>query len=298
MLRNELKMHGPLLSAALTLCCGCSSAPSEDVAGSDWLESKAAVNNAPSYEHYRDTARRVILGNEVFVVETDMLFDREALLKSHYDDLYVRPTAKSIINKVGGVRDKRANPTDIRYCFSAGWGQNQGTYTAPALDGVRTAIQQAMVAWQGIANVRFTYMSNLDGASCTNTGANPGVDFVVQHYADSSTAIGPFPSLAWASQKLLVPTSGISRLLAIHEIGHTIGFRHEHISAAATPRCSEGGTEGVDYESLTAFDTASVMKYANCTVSSVINGTELSLLDGVGTRLAYGPPNWWWAVLP
>jgi hypothetical protein len=89
----------------------------------------------------------------------------------------------------------------------------------------------------------------------------------------------------------MVPAStGITRLLAIHELGHTIGLRHEHINPAATPFCSEGDTH---YRILTSFDTLSCMKYANCMTGNGINGTEISALDGLGTRSLYGAPARW-----
>jgi hypothetical protein len=274
-----------------TLCCAfwglpaCSASPEQPESG--WVEAGAAENVAPSFEEYRETARTSVGDRDVFIVESDMLFDSEEALKRYYDELHVGLQGKSIINKVNGVADSRPNPTNIRYCFVAGWGVDNGTYTAPALASVRTNIQAAMVNWEGIANIRFVYKSNLDGASCNTDGANPGVDFVVTHWNNASTAIGPFPSNTWANQQLKVPTSGISRLLALHELGHALGYRHEHIHSGASPRCDEGGQR----IELTSFDTASVMKYSNCTQSLVINGTELSALDATGAHMVYGPPS-------
>jgi hypothetical protein len=278
--------------AALTQ--GCSGGTDGGPPDADWTE-PTEVARAPSYEEYRDQALRDGEKLGGFVVEHDMLFSTEEQLLEYYEQLYVNPVDKSIINLAGGVRDRRSNPLNIRYCFAAGWGLNQGGYIAPALNPVRTAIQQAMEAWEGVGRVQFTYQDNLDGASCTTSGMNPGVDFVVQHYDDngSGIAIGPFPSNTFANQQLLVPESGISRLLAIHEIGHSLGFRHEHTHSGASPRCAEGGT----YEELTVFDTQSCMKYSNCTTGSSINGTEISMLDGVGAQTVYGPPDWWWPVL-
>ncbi|WP_437986575.1 hypothetical protein [Sorangium sp. So ce117] len=290
---RHFRAQYPVLAVIAAMSAACSSAPGGEAPGDDWVEKNEDLSTVPTYEQYRDEARRTILGRDVFVVETDMLFSDEAKLLDYYNERYTDPVDKSIINVASGNRDTRSSPKNIRYCFSAGWGQNQGTYTAPDLEPVRIAIQQAMEAWEGIANVQFVYMSALDGATCSTSGANPGVDFIVQHYSDSNTAIGPFPSNSWSNQRLLVPTSGIGRLLAIHEVGHALGFRHEHTHSGASPRCSESGT----YEELTAFDTDSVMKYSDCTVSQAINGTELSALDAIGARVAYGPPDWWWAVI-
>jgi hypothetical protein len=85
------------------------------------------------------------------------------------------------------------------------------------------------------------HASTLDGAGCSNS-STPDVDFVVQHYASFCTAVGPFPSNAWADQQLKVPVCGLSRLLGVHELGHALGFRHEHPHSGASPRCTESGT--------------------------------------------------------
>jgi len=272
------------LLTLLPVLAACSADPVEP--GSGWTESGTAQSEPLSFEQYREKARLSVDGQDLFLVEGDMLFESEGALRAYFDERNAGSTEKSIINKVNGVADKRPNPTDIRFCFAAGWGQNNGTYTAPALAGVKTNILSAMTAWEAVANVKFTYRSDLDGASCNNNGANPGLDFVVDHWNNASTATGAFPSTSWANQKLRVPTSGIGHQLALHELGHILGFRHEHTHSGASPRCFEDNNT----IELTAFDTNSVMKYADCTVSAVINGGNApSALDATGAHKTYGP---------
>ena len=275
-----------------------SSVPAEPEAASSDLATFAA-------EH-----RRTLLGDEVYVVEGDLVFDDP--LSAHAYLQTLRPQQKSIVNLTpAGKRDVRADADpstpvyDFTYCFESGaWGGTVDTDgngrpddfdgdgradLMPTIASVRVGLEAGMRAWEGVANVRFVYASGSDGASC----ATSGVSFRIALDATSScTATGPFPSRS--RQALTIPRCGLDELLAMHELGHTIGFRHEHIHSGATPRCSEGDSS---YEQLfTEYDGQSAMVYANCTTGSFIGGFRVSRLDGMGARILYGNPLWWWGA--
>jgi len=67
-----------------------------------------------------------------------------------------------------------------------------------------------------------------------------------------------------------------------HELGHTLGFRHEHTRP-------EAGVcfEDLNWRPLTPYDSASIMHYPQC------NGTSLDLsmtaTDRQGVVALYGP---------
>jgi hypothetical protein len=254
--------------------------------------------------------RRVeLLGRSVFIVEDDMVFES----KESVDDYFRSPTSKntkSIVNLTSsGSRDVRADRdpsttvNEVPYCFSSGpWGSTVDLDsngipddfnadgipdTMPSIAQIKPGLEAGIRAWEGVANVRFLYDQANDGVPC----ASASVSFrVALNPSSPGTANGPFPSSS--VQAFLIPRSGLSETLAIHELGHTLGFRHEHIHSGASPRC----LESADYEQLFAeFDPQSAMLYDNCTVNKFIAGFRVSRLDGMGARILYGNPHWWYA---
>ena len=69
--------------------------------------------------------------------------------------------------------------------------------------------------------------------------------------------------------------------LMLHEFGHVLGFRHEHIHPEAGGECVETG----EFEPLTDYDPASIMHYPNC--DQGLNNFVLSDNDKLGASLAY-----------
>jgi hypothetical protein len=84
-----------------------------------------------------------------------------------------------------------------------------------------------------------------------------------------------------------------------HELGHILGFRHEHPWAPSQGGCGEFPTESsldTTGRRLTAYDQTSVMHYPWC---NGITATDLtiSVLDGMGARTVYSMPAAWYLVV-
>jgi len=92
-----------LLSTLLAGCSG-SDQPGGEQPGAEWTESTAARAAPLSYEEYREKARKTVDGRELFIVEGDMIFDKEESLRSYYDQLYLSPQEKSVIKLVNGAQ--------------------------------------------------------------------------------------------------------------------------------------------------------------------------------------------------
>ncbi len=189
-----------------------------------------------------------------------------------------------VVNRVNGKDDKWSATAalNITYCINtASFGTQAST--------VATAITNAAAAWQAAAKVKFVYKSAQNG-NCTKTNSNVVFD-VRQVTTSAYLARAFFPSSARTNRELLVSSyafqtgnswslTGILR----HELGHTLGFRHEHTRP-------EAGTcfEDSNWRALTSYDSASVMHYPEC------NGTNTGDLvltdkDKYGAKALYGAP--------
>ena len=143
-------------------------------------------------------------------------------------------------------------------------------------------------AGEEACNVNFVHLSQYD-SSCTSKQSNVVFDVRPVH-SGQYLARAFFPNTSRKNRNVLVDdtaflygnapsVTGVLR----HELGHTLGWRHEHTRP-------EAGTcfEDNNWRALTPYDSDSVMHYPQC------NGTgnwSLTLTndDKTGAASVYGP---------
>lgn len=262
-----------LIGIGLVVGCG-----SNDVL--DYDEFKAQAYQEP------DTGYYILNGDELVETEDAMREAYDAYLAS-VADAADRAAGLSVIeqplivNRVGGADDKWPSSTaqNLTYCIDQ---QSFGSRYSTMV----TAMNSATGAWETAGNVNFVHASAQDG-NCNNRNNN--VVFNVRQVTSSQyLARAFFPSSKRRSREILVATSSFGNIqpwslagVMRHELGHTIGFRHEHTRP-------ESGTcfEDNQWRALTAYDSASVMHYPQCNGS---NNGDLSLtnLDKAGAAALY-----------
>ncbi len=224
-----------------------------------------------------------------YVVDGDELIETQDQLRAYYD-AYVaaRPDDGTgevqqglIVNRVGGADDKwsSAKATNLTYCISSNFGSRKSA--------VINALNSATGAWEATAHVNFVYSSGQDG-SC-NSGNNNVVFDMRQVSGQPYLARSFFPSSSRRAREVLIDSSSFGSIspytltgILRHELGHTIGFRHEHTRPQAGGVCFEDNS----WRALTSYDSASVMHYPQC------NGTQrgdlvLTSKDKSGARTLY-----------
>lgn len=225
----------------------------------------------------------------VFIVNGDEMVETEAELADFYNNMVAHWVGASvgetsdalIVNRVGSRDDKWSSTTaaNLTYCVS------QSSFGS-RYNSVVNAMASASAVWEATARVNFVHVAAQDG-NCT--ASNPNVLFDVRQTSTTSyLARSFFPSTGRATRNVLISTSSFGSIspytlagVLRHELGHTIGFRHEHTRP-------EAGTcfENNSWRALTTYDSASVMHYPQCNGSNR-GDLVLTSRDKTGARSLY-----------
>lgn len=227
-----------------------------------------------------------------FVVDGDILaYDRSEL--TNYYAAYLYGTALTL-NQVSSSVDSKYSATDamtLTYCVSDDFGSDK----AMVRDTLAAAAQEWMdatkIAPRDRPTVQFIYDSDEDD-DCTHD--NDKVFFNVSPSSSKKfDAASFFPHWKRERREVFITKAAIKpykgrTFLGVlrHEIGHMLGFLHEHVAGPATP-CPEQDTT---WRSLTEYDVPSVMHYRDVTDECLNSGTAdyaLTTLDNAGARCIY-----------
>jgi hypothetical protein len=198
----------------------------------------------------------------------------------------IKPSPNLRIDVINDTAVRWPENLPINFCINKSSFSSEANY-----EMVKRNILTAMNDWMHVCNINFKYRPVFDNRNYFH--GNSDVDFVVVEYNAEGSFIAKafFPRDPVQERNLIIDPSyyttqfnkvGVFR----HELGHILGFRHEHISPDAPTACPDEIITGT--LALTKYDPKSVMHYFCGGVGSL--KLEISHSDTAGSVQLYGAP--------
>ncbi len=243
-----------------------------------------------AFEEFEQSTYREPFPGGKYIVSGDMAISDRARLREFFETRIKQELSEPvsdalIVHKVGG-RDAVWDSTlkkNLTYCVSSTFGNRKKQ--------VIRDMEAASGAWEEVADVQFTHVPTED-ADCTPDNAKVVFDIRPVNVGGQYLARAFFPNEERAERNVLIDESsfnldpdGALQLVGIlrHELGHTLGWRHEH-TRPQSGTCFEDN----NWRPLTDYDRFSVMHYPQCN-----GGADWSLklthADRNGAACVYGP---------
>jgi serine protease len=257
-------------------------------------EEQRAKYAALSYEQFLAKVYKEPFDGGVYIVNGDTSIANEKLLREFYEqNIKAAPTRapsdqvpEFTINVVGGLDGvwSAGEKRSLTYCVSNSFG--------PRYPKVVADMEAAAGAWAAVADVSFAHVAAED-ARCDATNARVLFDVRPVQVNGAYLARSFFPGNARAQRNLLIDESALVlpappaklQLVGVlrHELGHTIGARHEH-TRPDSGKCFEDDS----WRPVTTYDPFSVMHYPQCNGMGDWSLT-LTARDQSGAACIYGP---------
>ncbi|MEU0315426.1 M57 family metalloprotease [Nocardioides sp. NPDC006273] len=242
----------------------------------------ASAQEAPSYREFEASTYVDVDGQ--YVVNGDEVVSNQGDLHKFYESMVSTPKHIPedglIVNTVSGKDDKwsASQALNLTYCVSNKFGTDKAA--------IVTAMEQGAGMWEAASSkVDYIYVPSQD-SSCNTRNSN--VLFSVEPVNTTQyIARAFFPSTSKRSRNVLIDDSIFSSGsweaddIIAHELGHTLGFRHEHTRPEAAT-CFEDN----NWRALTPYDSSSIMHYPQCNGGSA--DLEFQSSDAAGVRALYG----------
>lgn len=272
----SVRVSSSLLVVGVAIACG---GVDEDQVSAALIE-----NGQPAitWEEFRTSVYKEPWPGGAYIVDGDIPLHGEEALLDYYLS-YAQHGDALTVNQVYGSDDIWAHPERFRltYCVSDDFGTQK--------DQVVSTLAAAAHSWEDFVGVRFTYLPGQD-ANCT--AANSNVTFDVNSVSDATyNSRSFFPNYSRADSNLLIANTAFTTTtggrdfegILRHELGHALGFRHEHINLATLCTLETNA----DSRQLTSYDVDSVMHYPECRPSGT-GGYRQTALDYQGAQSLYG----------